>query len=105
MRLLLNLPKAYWEAEEEAAKKAKRKLEERVLKRWTRLVHGLRIRQRLQEQYAKEPQSGDPHWLDTQPVTSKDNETEEVSPPGNTGPLLLKVLLAYPRGRRVPHCR
>ncbi|KAF9066475.1 hypothetical protein BDP27DRAFT_1423852 [Rhodocollybia butyracea] len=43
---------AFWESEREASEKARRKKEERVLKQWTRLVHGLRIRQRLQAQYA-----------------------------------------------------
>ncbi|KIM40899.1 hypothetical protein M413DRAFT_19059 [Hebeloma cylindrosporum] len=43
---------AFWEAEREADEKAKLKREDRVLKQWTRLIHGLRIRQRLQDQYA-----------------------------------------------------
>jgi xeroderma pigmentosum group C-complementing protein len=34
-----------------AEEKARAKREERVIKQWTRLIHGLRIRQRLQEQY------------------------------------------------------
>ncbi|KAJ7274130.1 hypothetical protein C8J57DRAFT_1506245 [Mycena rebaudengoi] len=42
---------AYWEAENDAAEKARTKKRERVLKRWKRLVHGLRIRQSLQEEY------------------------------------------------------
>ncbi|KAJ6582797.1 hypothetical protein B0H10DRAFT_1890357 [Mycena sp. CBHHK59/15] len=42
---------AYWEAEHDAAEKAHAKKRERVLKRWTRLIHGLRIRQSLQEEY------------------------------------------------------
>ncbi|KAJ7741359.1 hypothetical protein B0H16DRAFT_1565520 [Mycena metata] len=42
---------AYWEAEKDAAEKARAKKRERVLKRWTRLVHGLRIRQSFQEEY------------------------------------------------------
>ncbi|KAL0069143.1 hypothetical protein AAF712_003829 [Marasmius tenuissimus] len=46
------LLEAFWEAEQDAEEKAKIKREERVIKLWTRLVHGLRIRQRLQEQYA-----------------------------------------------------
>jgi len=46
---------AYWEAEQDAKEKARVKQEERVLKQWTRLVQGLRIRQRLQEQYATKP--------------------------------------------------
>ncbi|KAF8885705.1 hypothetical protein CPB84DRAFT_1788199 [Gymnopilus junonius] len=43
---------AYWEAEREAEEKARLKKEDRVLKHWTRLIQGLRIRQRLQEQYS-----------------------------------------------------
>jgi hypothetical protein len=42
----------YWEAEQDSEKKAQAKRQERVIKQWTRLVQGLRIRQRLQEQYA-----------------------------------------------------
>ncbi len=43
---------AYWEAEQEAEAKRRAKRQEQVIKRWTKLVHGLRIRQRLLEQYA-----------------------------------------------------
>lgn len=50
------LLQAYWEAERAAEEKARIKREERVLKQWTRLVQGLRIRQRLQEQYASKPE-------------------------------------------------
>ena len=39
-------------AEEEAEKKRRKKQQEQVIKRWQRLIQGLRIRQRLQEQYA-----------------------------------------------------
>ncbi|EJC98123.1 Rad4-domain-containing protein [Fomitiporia mediterranea MF3/22] len=46
------LLEAYWEAEREAEEKEQIKRRERVIKRWTRLINGLRIRQRLQEQYA-----------------------------------------------------
>lgn len=37
--------------EKQAEEKAMAKKRERVLKQWVRLVHGLRIRQKLQEQY------------------------------------------------------
>ncbi|KAF9465269.1 hypothetical protein BDZ94DRAFT_1160286 [Collybia nuda] len=47
------LLEAYWEAEQDAEEKARIKREERVIKQWTRLVQGLRIRQRLQDQYKK----------------------------------------------------
>ena len=43
---------AYWEAERDAEAKRRAKRQEAVLKRWTKLVQGLRIRQRLLEQYA-----------------------------------------------------
>ncbi|KAK0487733.1 hypothetical protein IW261DRAFT_1558782 [Armillaria novae-zelandiae] len=43
---------AYWESEQDAQEKARAKREEKAIKRWTRLIHGLRIRRRLQEQYA-----------------------------------------------------
>ena len=51
--------KAYWEAEKEAARKAEAKRNERVIKHWTRLIQGLRIRQRLKEQYSSGPGNGD----------------------------------------------
>ncbi|KAJ3855560.1 hypothetical protein EV368DRAFT_79526 [Lentinula lateritia] len=49
---------AFLTAEREALEKAQLKQKERVLKQWTRFVHGLRIRQRLQEQYADRPGGG-----------------------------------------------
>ncbi|KAI9443725.1 hypothetical protein F5148DRAFT_784537 [Russula earlei] len=42
---------AYWEAEHVAAEKEQEKRQQAVLKRWTKLVQGLRIRQRMREQY------------------------------------------------------
>ena len=60
---------AYWEAHKIAEEKARAKREDQAIKRWIRLVQGLRIRQRLQEQYAsgtaedqkqQEKQSTDP---------------------------------------------
>ncbi|KAG6812304.1 hypothetical protein H0H92_003477 [Tricholoma furcatifolium] len=49
------LLEAYWEAEQDAEDKARAKREDRVLKQWTRLIEGLRIRKRLQNQYATKP--------------------------------------------------
>ncbi|KZT11843.1 Rad4-domain-containing protein [Laetiporus sulphureus 93-53] len=49
---------AYWEAEHDAEQKRRAKREEQVIKRWTKLIQGLRIRQRLQEQYAHPDQRG-----------------------------------------------
>ncbi|KAI0042401.1 Rad4-domain-containing protein [Auriscalpium vulgare] len=43
---------AFWEAEHNAVQKENAKRELAVKKRWIRLIQGLRIRQRLQEQYA-----------------------------------------------------
>lgn len=46
---------AYWEQEQAAAEKAKTKRHDAVIKRWIRLIQGLRVRKRLQEQYAGRP--------------------------------------------------
>ena len=43
--------KAYWETEHAAAQKEREKRQQAVLNRWTKLVQGLRIRQRMREQY------------------------------------------------------
>ncbi|TFK87491.1 Rad4-domain-containing protein [Polyporus arcularius HHB13444] len=53
------LLEAYWEAEQEADAKRRAKRQEQVIKRWTKLVQGLRIRQRLVEQYADRVPPGD----------------------------------------------
>ncbi|KAG5638732.1 hypothetical protein H0H81_010542 [Sphagnurus paluster] len=58
---------AYWDAEQKAEEKARAKREERVIKQWSRLVHGLRIRQRLQAQYATK----DHHPLEESSATAK----------------------------------
>ncbi|KAH9053373.1 hypothetical protein EDB87DRAFT_1651420 [Lactarius vividus] len=42
---------AYWETEHAAAQKEQEKRHQAVLKRWAKLVRGLRIRQRMREQY------------------------------------------------------
>ncbi|KAJ6508305.1 hypothetical protein C8R45DRAFT_439424 [Mycena sanguinolenta] len=60
---------AYWEAQNDAAEKAQTKKREQVLKRWTRLIHGLRIRQSLQEEYK-----------DRQPAVGENGEDVEVTP-------------------------
>lgn len=46
------LLEAYWEAERIAEEKSRARREDQVIKRWARLIQGLRIRQRLQNQYA-----------------------------------------------------
>ena len=58
--------KAYWEAEKDAVQKEETKRKERVIKRWVKLIHGLRIRQRLRAQYT----SGGVDELLTQPEMS-----------------------------------
>ncbi|KAF7348229.1 hypothetical protein MSAN_01776500 [Mycena sanguinolenta] len=60
---------AYWEAQNDAAEKAQAKKREQVLKRWTRLIHGLRIRHSLQEEYK-----------DRQPAVGENGEDVEVTP-------------------------
>ncbi|KIK96449.1 hypothetical protein PAXRUDRAFT_138437 [Paxillus rubicundulus Ve08.2h10] len=67
------------EAEQDAEEKAREKRLERVCKRWIRLVQGLRIRDRLQRQYASnvehDPQQQQ-HWLDTQGADAGGNEEQ-----------------------------
>ncbi|KAF8644668.1 hypothetical protein AX16_008328 [Volvariella volvacea WC 439] len=53
------LLEAYWAAEQDAEEKARIKREDRILKQWTRLIQGLRVRKRLQEQYAKPKGKGE----------------------------------------------
>ncbi|GLB38652.1 putative rad4 beta-hairpin domain 2 [Lyophyllum shimeji] len=69
------LLEAYWEAEHDAQEKARAKREERVIKQWTRLIQGLRIRRRLQAQYATKP-DGEQHSQDSLP--KKRNDIEEA---------------------------
>ncbi|KAF9013151.1 hypothetical protein BDQ17DRAFT_1342855 [Cyathus striatus] len=70
---------AYWEAEREAEEKARARREDRVLKQWTRLIHGLQIRQRLQKQYGKKPEAT-PHEpkSEAQPQDEADNAEQEA---------------------------
>lgn len=68
-----NTSKAYLKSEEEAEAKAQIKRDERIIKRWTRLVHGLRVRKRLKEQYAGDPQE-ERVWLDTQQAAEERHE-------------------------------
>ncbi|THH11143.1 hypothetical protein EW145_g849 [Phellinidium pouzarii] len=65
---------AYWEAERDEDEKERKKQKERVIKRWTKLIQGLRIRQRLQEEYAS---SGKP-TASALPL----NDKEETEQPG-----------------------
>jgi hypothetical protein len=56
--------KAYWEAEHVAAQKEQEKRQQAVLKRWTKLVRGLRIRQRMREEYGAPSSSSTRHGVD-----------------------------------------
>ncbi|EJD41269.1 Rad4-domain-containing protein [Auricularia subglabra TFB-10046 SS5] len=53
------LLEAYWASVADSEEKERAKRRERVLKRWSRLVHGLRIRDRLQREYASAPGGGE----------------------------------------------
>jgi xeroderma pigmentosum group C-complementing protein len=52
----LKVKQAFWEAEQDASEKARTKIQERAIQQWVKLIQGLRIRQRLKEQY-KRPDS------------------------------------------------
>ncbi|KAK2465392.1 hypothetical protein APHAL10511_002746 [Amanita phalloides] len=64
---------AYWESERAEAEKARAKREDQAIKRWIRLIQGLRIRQRLQDQYVNKPG-------DRQEQAEKPNSQEELIP-------------------------
>ncbi|KAI0947082.1 hypothetical protein AcV7_009609 [Taiwanofungus camphoratus] len=82
---------AYWEAEHVAEDKRRAKRQEQVIKRWTKLVQGLRIRQRLQDQYAdveqRESSVADAKEEDGQPqggfLTGADDVVEPFTLPRN----------------------
>ncbi|KAG6329066.1 hypothetical protein ID866_10023 [Astraeus odoratus] len=60
---------AYIEAEQDAEERARAKRFDQVCKRWTRLIQGLRIRDRLQKQYASnatDENAPREHWQDTE---------------------------------------
>jgi xeroderma pigmentosum group C-complementing protein len=79
---LLCAVKAYWEAEHAAAQKEQEKRQQAVLKRWTKLIQGLRIRQRMREQYGssagahrnKTPSGSD---IKSSTSTAKDNDEDK----------------------------
>lgn len=76
LALLTSVPvtvQAYWEAEHDAEEKRRAKREDQAIKRWKRLIHGLRIRQRLQEQYADAEQRG------SSPIGAADEVGSKVS--------------------------
>jgi hypothetical protein len=51
--LTVNLQQAYWASESVAAEKELQKRKERCLKRWKKLIVGLRVRNRIQGEYKK----------------------------------------------------
>ncbi|KAG1860121.1 hypothetical protein DFJ58DRAFT_779513 [Suillus subalutaceus] len=68
---------AYLEAENDAEEKARAKRLDQVHKRWIRLVQGLRIRDRLQKQYASNTDDATPqHWLDMQNAEAHQGEQQ-----------------------------
>ncbi|KAI0821974.1 hypothetical protein BC628DRAFT_1460116 [Trametes gibbosa] len=74
---------AYWEAEVQAEAKRNAKRQEQVLRRWTKLVQGLRIRQRLLEQYAdRGVQDSDPAASSTKDVNVAEQEEEPAKAAG-----------------------
>ncbi|RPD62250.1 Rad4-domain-containing protein [Lentinus tigrinus ALCF2SS1-7] len=78
------LLEAYWEAEQEADAKRRAKRQEQVIKRWTKLVQGLRIRQRLVEQYADRAPAEDAH-AQSEAAAEKPTAEEEPEKPAAGG--------------------
>jgi hypothetical protein len=86
--LIINFLKAFWQSERIAEARARIKREERVIKHWKRLIQGLRIRQRLQEQYGtkkeKEEREGgidkeEQEQIEVEVSPHRDDVSEEVS--------------------------
>ncbi|KAI0700351.1 hypothetical protein C8T65DRAFT_742081 [Cerioporus squamosus] len=74
------LLEAYWEAEQVADAKRRAKRQEQVIKRWTKLVQGLRIRQRLVEQYADRAPAEDAQAQSDAPAEKRVAEEESEKP-------------------------
>ncbi|KAF9493604.1 Rad4-domain-containing protein [Pleurotus eryngii] len=76
------LLETYWEAEKEAEEKSHKQREERVVKRWKRLIQALQIRQRLQNQYqnTRDEMPADDHHQPEQGemVIEKDHDTDQA---------------------------
>jgi hypothetical protein len=95
--------KAIWEAEHAAAQKEQEQRQQAVLNRWTKLVRGLRIRQRMREQYG-----GGAHGIWTSglgnvgssPAVASGNDDDHDG--HDDGGVVLGI--ASPRGR-FPHGR
>lgn len=64
----LSIIQAYWKSAQAAEEKERQKKQERVIKHWSSLVQGLRVRKRLDEQYLqKGPESGEVSENDVSP--------------------------------------
>ncbi|KAG5219364.1 Rad4-domain-containing protein [Salix suchowensis] len=81
------LLETYWEAEKEAEEKSHKQREERVVKRWKRLIQALQIRQRLQNQYqnTRDEMPADDHHQPEQGemVIEKDHVCDSILCPCN----------------------
>ncbi|KAF8799359.1 Rad4-domain-containing protein [Phlegmacium glaucopus] len=100
------LLEAFWEAEREAEEKARIKREDRVIKNWKRLIHGLQIRQRLQEQYGHKPREKKPPREAGDDSNDNEDESKEASPHVGPGGFLAgadRVVQAFhlPKNTRV----
>ncbi|KAI9443537.1 Rad4-domain-containing protein [Lactarius indigo] len=85
LRLANRVVQAYWEAEHAATQKEQEKRHQAVLKRWTKLVRGLRIRQRMREQYGTPTTTTDP------PPSGNDDEGGDQDEGGGGGGFLTSV--------------
>ncbi|KAA1096428.1 hypothetical protein PGT21_016568 [Puccinia graminis f. sp. tritici] len=71
---------AYWTSEEAQEVKEFEKLEERCLKRWKKLIIGLRIRQRLQREYGPQAtQASDSQQLTQDASKSRKTNSQQTS--------------------------
>lgn len=64
---------AYWETEQAAAEKEAEKRRVAVIKRWTRLVQGLRMRERLLAQYGKPKEEGSGNGAAIEPADADEH--------------------------------
>ncbi|PFH49962.1 hypothetical protein AMATHDRAFT_194065 [Amanita thiersii Skay4041] len=92
------LLEAFWEAEKTAEEKARAKRKDQAIKRWTRLIQGLRIRQRLQEQYRNAPTSNqEPEEVKTteerneELTKDEDGSQPDPEPSGSGGGFLVEA--------------
>uniref|UniRef100_A0A0W0EXG9 Rad4-domain-containing protein n=1 Tax=Moniliophthora roreri TaxID=221103 RepID=A0A0W0EXG9_MONRR len=95
------LLEAYYEAEKDASERAKRKREEKVLKLWTRLITGLRVRKRLVEQYQREGRTPAEASMPTQ-IEGQQEEPEAGPSAVGAGGFLADPTLAVIRAYQLP---